>query len=89
LLVNPLVKEHRRAVSGPSLSDAGLARHLLLHPEIAAERLELLSHSELTSGAVADLANALASVLSENPQMSAAELRSVLERAGHPMRSPR
>ena len=46
LLLNPLVRERGRG-AGPSLGDAVLLGVLLLHPEIAAERLESLAHTRL------------------------------------------
>jgi DNA primase len=84
LLSNPLVSERGRGGSADlALSDAVLIGTLLLHPEIASERLELLADSGLTGRPTAALANALASLMSENPGMSAAQLRSALQTAGH------
>jgi DNA primase len=83
LLSTAMVKKggQGKAVS-PTLRDAVLVGTLLLHPEIADERLELLADSDLLSPFVAPLANALASILSEHPGMTSVELRTALDAAG-------
>jgi len=82
LLSHPLVREGARGV-GPSLAEAILLGVPLLHPEMAAERLEMLADTRFADRRTADLAAALAAELAENPAISAVELRSALERAGH------
>jgi len=82
LLSHPLVREGARGV-GRSLAEAILLGVPLLHPEMAAERLEMLADARFADRRTADLAAALAAELAENPAISAAELRSALERAGH------
>ncbi len=84
LLANPLVKERPRgAAAGPTLSDAVLIGTLLLHPEIAAERLEELSHVVFAGKGVAALAHALALSLAEEPGLAADALRARLEGENH------
>jgi DNA primase len=82
LLANPLVRENGRG-GGPSLSDAMLIGALILHPEIAAERLETLAEARFSGRGVAALAAAVAARLAESPDIRAPELRAGLEREGH------
>ncbi len=82
LLANPMVRGSGRS-AGPNLGEALIVGILLLHPEIAAERLESLGHAQFAGKGLAALATALTSQLAESPGISAAELREVLERAGH------
>jgi DNA primase len=78
------VKERGRgAAAGPTLSDAVLIGTLLLHPEIAAERLEELSHVTFAGRGVAALAHALALSLAEEPGIDADALRARLEAEHH------
>jgi DNA primase len=72
-------------VSGasPALSDAVLLGLLILHPEIAAERLELLGETEFSGSAIRALAGELALRIAENPGIEPAELNSALQEAGH------
>ncbi len=82
LLANPLVRGGGRGAA-PSLSDATLLGLLMLHPEIAAERLEVLAETRFSGGALTELAAALAARLAEAPGISAADLRAGLEQDGH------
>jgi DNA primase len=82
LLANPLVRESGRGAS-PSLGDAVLIGGLLLHPEIAAERLETFAETRFAAPAAAALAAALAARLAESPETDAIRLRAALEAAGH------
>ena len=82
LLSNPLVRESGRG-SAPSLSDAVLIGALVLHPEIAAERLEALAQARFAAPAIAALAGALAARLAESPETGSAALGAALEAAGH------
>lgn len=81
LLANPLVSENGRG-AGPSLSDATLLGAILLHPEIAAERLEALAETSFSGKGIARLAAAMAARLAESPNVSAGDLRAGLEREG-------
>jgi len=84
LLATPLVRERARGIAaGPSLSDAILTGVLLLHPEIAAERLEALGQVYFAGATTSKLAVATAAILAENPGMDAAELSQKLTSAGH------
>jgi DNA primase len=82
LLAHPLVRENGRS-AGPSLSDAILLGVLLLHPEIAAERPEMLAEARFSGKGLAGLAAALAARLAESPGISPGDLRAALEREGH------
>ena len=82
LLANSLVRGAGRA-AGPSLSDAVLLGILLIHPEIAAERLERLGPGDFQAAGTAALAGALASILAEEPELDATLLQGRLEQAGH------
>jgi DNA primase len=82
LLSNPLVRDAGRG-GAPSLSDAVLLGMLILHPEIAAERLERLAESPFQNRQSAALSAALASILAEDPAISSADLRAALAASGH------
>ena len=82
LLAHPLVKESGRG-GGPSLSDATLLGVLLLHPEIAADRLEALAETQFPGAGLAGLAAALAARIAGAPGIASAELRAALEAEGH------
>jgi len=69
--------------AGLNLSEAVLLGLLILHPEIAAERLEQLSHAQFAGKRLAALATSLTSKLAESHRISADELREELVRAGH------
>jgi DNA primase len=69
--------------AGPNLGEALIIGVLILHPEIAAERLESLGHAQFAGKGLPALAAALTSQLAESPGISTAELREVLVRAGH------
>jgi DNA primase len=84
LLATPLVRERGRgAAAGPSLSDAILAGVLLLHPEIAAERLEALGQAHFAGATISALAAAMAAVLAEKPGIGGTELNKELAAGGH------
>jgi DNA primase len=84
LLSSRLVRERPPgAAAGPTLGDSVLLGALLLHPEIAAERLESLADTHFSGAATSALADALASKLAENPQIDGAHLAAALETAGH------
>jgi DNA primase len=55
----------------------------MLHPEIAAERLEALGDTKFAGAASAALAGALSVRLAEAPQVDAAGLMAALQRDGH------
>ena len=82
LLASPMARENGRG-AGPSLSDATLLGVLLLYPEIAAERLELLAEAQFSGRGLAALAAALAARLAESPGIRTADLSAALEREGH------
>ena len=73
LLSSRLVREGGRG-AGPNLGDAVLIGVLLLHPEIAAERLEDLAHTTFSASRSTALARALSLKLAEEPGIGAAEL---------------
>jgi DNA primase len=56
---------------------------LILHPEIAAERLESLDNSHFAGKGIAALAASLTSILAGSPGISAQELQDELTRQGH------
>ena len=80
LLANPLV---RAAGAGSGLSEAVLLGVLLLHPDIAAERLEILATIQFSESSFAALATALGARLAEAPNIGAADLRATLEADRH------
>lgn len=82
LLAHPLVRGGGRS-AGPSLGEAVLLGVLILHPEIAAERMESLGHAHFAGKGFSALAAALAAILAESPGISAAGLQEALERQGH------
>ena len=82
LLAHPLVRSAGRS-GGLSASDAILLGTLILHPQIAAERLESLAHTSFAGKASSALAAALTSELAESPGISSAGLRERLLRVGH------
>lgn len=82
LLAHPLVRDGSRG-AGPSLQDALLVGALLVHPEIAAERLELLAEQRFAGKETAALAAALAARIAEDPGVSADALAAALAEAGH------
>jgi DNA primase len=84
LLSSRLVRERAHgAAAGPTLSDSVLLGALILHPEIAAERLESLADTHFSGAAASVLGDALASKLADNPQIDADRLVAALETAGH------
>jgi DNA primase len=84
LLSTTLVRERGRgSASGPTLSDAVLVGILLLHPEIAEERLELFAETRFAGADAAALAGALAAHLADAPHTDSPTLRAALERSGH------
>jgi DNA primase len=82
LLANPLVQGGGRG-GGASLSEAVLLGVLILHPEIAAERLETLGHAHFAGKGFAALAASLAAILAESPAISSQELQERLAAQGH------
>jgi DNA primase len=82
LLAHPLLRENRRA-GETSLSEATLLGVLLLHPEIASERLEILADARFSGRGLAELAASLAANLAESPGISTAELQENLEGEAH------
>jgi DNA primase len=83
LLSDRLVRAGVVASASPPLSDAVLLGLLILHPEIAAERLEQLGEADFSGSAERALAGALAERIAENPGVGSAELVSALQEAGH------
>ena len=69
--------------AGLNRGEAILLGVLILHPEIAAERLESLSHAQFAGKALSAVAAALTSKLAESPGISTGELREELIRTGH------
>jgi DNA primase len=82
LLAHPMVRENARG-GGPSLSEATLLGVLVLHPEIASERLETLGETRFSGTGLAAFAAALAARLAESPGIGGVELQADLERQGH------
>ena len=82
LLSSALVRDRGAGGQGPSLGDAVLLGVLLLHPQIAAARLELLAQAQFSAGASRDLAAALAAAVAENPDLTAADLAARMARTG-------
>jgi DNA primase len=82
LLAHPLVRGGSRS-AGPNLGEAILLGVPLLYPEIAVERLETLAEARFAAAELAALAAALAAEIAENPGISAEDLQTALERAGH------
>lgn len=82
LLAGPLVRGSGRN-AGPSLSEAVLLGVLILHPEIAAERLESLAHAHFAGKGLSALAAALAARFAESPAITGSELRAALAREGY------
>lgn len=71
------------SAGAPNSSDAVLIGAFLLHPEIAANRLEQFSDISFGGKAIGSLARALASALAEKPDIGAPDLAAGLERTGH------
>ncbi len=66
LLAHRLVRQNRGTHGpGPNISDATLLGILILHPQIAAERLEMLAEASFSGKGLAELAAALAARLAE------------------------
>jgi DNA primase len=82
LLAHPMVRGGGQS-AGLNRGEAILLGVLILHPEIAAERLESLSHAQFAGKALSAVAAALTSKLAESPGISTGELREDLIRAGH------
>jgi DNA primase len=82
LLAHRLVRS-RPPGGTPSLPDSVLLGVLIIHPEIAAERLEALAEMRFHPAPLAALAAALQTIIAEHPQVGAAELRAALAHGGH------
>jgi DNA primase len=82
LLANSMVRGSGRS-SGPSISEAILLGAIVLHPEIAAERLESLAQAHFAGKGLDALAAAIISQLAESPTIHTAELKEILVRGGH------
>ncbi len=65
------------------MSETVLLGSLMLHPEIAAERLESLGHAHFAGKGFAALAASLAAILAESPAISTVELQEALAKQGH------
>jgi DNA primase len=85
LLSNRLVRTAGRALStsAPALADAILVGGILCHPSIAEERLEILAETEFSRPDIAHLSSALALALAEQPDVTHASLRAILDGQGH------
>jgi DNA primase len=82
LLANSMVQGSGRG-GGASLSEAVLLGSLILHPDIAAERLESLGHTHFAGKGFSALAASLAAILAESPAISATDLQEALAKQGH------
>jgi DNA primase len=85
LLSHRLVRDRRQG-SAPSLSDATLLGVLILHPEIAEERLETLADLRFPGREQAALGAAIGAKIGESPELASAALTAALEREGHARR---
>ena len=83
LLATSLVRHNPGRAHQPSLSDAVLIGGLIAHPELAEERLELLSECRFATPEFARLVDALAAAVAESAELSTEQLIDRLQATGH------